>query len=90
MEAELRNRQKRKVRFSVFYKGKDHEAYFFHIKLQITASQKDIFLMPVYGIIGHPMILATNEEIKSKDNVIRVARVYFSRWKIEEYFRCKN
>ena len=36
------------------------------------------------------MMLATNIEIKSKDDVIRVARTYFSRWKIEEYFRCKK
>ena len=36
------------------------------------------------------MMLATNKEIKSKDDIIRVARTYFSRWKIEEYFRCKK
>ena len=32
----------------------------------------------------------TNKKIKSKDDIIRVARTYFSRWKIEEYFRCKK
>lgn len=26
----------------------------------------------------------------TQDYVIRVARIYFSRWKIEEYFRCKK
>lgn len=36
------------------------------------------------------MMLATNKEIKSKEDVIKVARTYFSRWKIEEYFRCKK
>lgn len=36
------------------------------------------------------MILATNKEIRSKEDVIKVARLYFSRWKIEEYFRCKK
>ena len=36
------------------------------------------------------MMLATNKDIKSKGDVIRVARIYFSRWKIEEYFRCKK
>ena len=35
-------------------------------------------------------MLATNKEIKSKDDVIYVAKCYFSRWKIEEYFRCKK
>lgn len=48
------------------------------------------FAIVVYGITEHPMMLATNKEIKSKDDVIRVARIYFSRWKIEEYFRCKK
>ena len=87
---ELRNRRKGKVRTSVFYKGRDHEAYRSHVKVQITASKKDIYLVLVYGITEHPMMLATNKEIKSKDDVIRVARIYFSRWKNEEYFRCKK
>ena len=46
--------------------------------------------MLVYGITETPMILATNKDIKSKDDVVKVARIYFSRWKIEEYFRCKK
>ena len=36
------------------------------------------------------MMLATNKEIRSKEDVIKVALAYFSRWKIEEYFRCKK
>lgn len=87
---ELRNRRKGKVKTSVFYKGKDHEAYLSHVKVQITASRKDIYLVLVYGITQHPMMLATNKELRSKEDVIRVARTYFSRWKIEEYFRCKK
>ena len=87
---ELRNRRKGKIKTSVFYKGKNHEAYLSHVKVQITASRKDIYLVLVYGITEHPMMLATNKEIKSKEDVIKVARTYFSRWKIEEYFRCKK
>ena len=90
MASELRNRRKGKIKTHVFYKGKEHEAFLSHIKVQITASRKDIYLVLVYGITEHPMMLATNKEIKSKDDVIRVARIYFSRWKIEEYFRCKK
>ena len=88
--SELRNRRKGKIKSSVFYKGKNHEAYISHVKVQITASRKDIYLVLVYGITEHPMMLATNKEIKSKADVIKVARAYFSRWKIEEYFRCKK
>lgn len=87
---ELRNRRKGKIKTSVFYKGKNHQAYISHVKVQITASRKDIYLVLVYGITEHPMMLATNKEIKSKEDVIKVARIYFSRWKIEEYFRCKK
>ena len=87
---ELRNRRKGKIRTSFFYKGKDHEAYLSHVKVQITASRKDIYLVLVYGITEYPMMLATNCKISSKDDVIKVAATYFSRWKIEEYFRCKK
>ncbi len=87
---ELRNRRKGKVKLPLYYKGKAHEAYLSHVKVQITASRKDIYLVLVYGITDHPMMLATNKEIKSKDDVIKVAKLYFSRWRIEEYFRCKK
>ena len=87
---ELRNRRKGKIPADVFFKGKEHTAYLSHVKVQITASRKDIYLVLVYGITEHPMMLATNKEIRSKDDVIRIARTYFSRWRIEEYFRCKK
>ena len=87
---ELRNRRKGKVKLPLFYKGKKHNPYLSHVKVQITASRKDIYLVLVYGIAEHPMMLATNKEIKSKDDVIKIAKLYFSRWKIEEYFRCKK
>lgn len=87
---ELRSRRKGKVKLPLFYKGKMHEAYLSHVKVQITASRKDIYLVLVYGITEHPMMLATNKPIYSKEDVIAVAKLYFSRWRIEEYFRCKK
>lgn len=87
---QLRNLRKGKIKTPVFYKGKEREAYLSHVKVQITASRKDIYLVLVYGLTEHPMMLATNKTIKSKDDVIRIARLYFSRWRIEEYFRCKK
>lgn len=86
----LRDRRKGKIKTSVFYKGQDHDAYLSHVKVQITASRKNIYLVLVYGITEHPMMLATNKKIKSKEDVIRITRIYFSRWKIEEYFRSKK
>ena len=45
----------------LYYKGKTHEAYLSHVKVQITASKKDIYLVLVYGITEHPMMLACNQ-----------------------------
>lgn len=87
---ELRNRHKGKIKADIFYKGKEHTAYLSHVKVQITTSQKNIYPILVYGITEHPMMLATNKEIRSKEDVIRIARTYFSRWRIEKYFRCKK
>ena len=35
-------------------------------------------------------MFAANQEIRSKEDVIRVAKLYFSRWRIEEYFRSQK
>ena len=86
----LRNQRKGKIKTSLTYKGKKHDAYLSHVKVQITASKKDIYLVLDYGITEHPMMLATNKEIKSKKDVVNIALTYFSRWRIEEYFRCKK
>lgn len=36
------------------------------------------------------MMLATNQVIRGKEDVIRIVRTYMSRWRIEEYFRFKK
>lgn len=87
---ELCNRRKGKVKVRLMYKGKQHDAYISHVRCKITASRKDIFLVLVYGITQYPMMLVTNKEIKSKEDVIGVAKLYFSRWRVEEYFRAKK
>lgn len=87
---QLRNQRKGKIKTPLVYRGKKRDAYLSHVKVQITASKKDIYLVLVYGITEHLMMLATNKEIRSKEDVINVAKTYFSRWRIEEYFRCKK
>lgn len=87
---QLRDQRKGKIKTPLYYRGKDHNAYLSHVRVQITASRKDIYLVLVYGITEHPMMLATNKKISSREDVIRVAKLYFSRWRIEEYFRCKK
>ncbi len=87
---QLRNQRKGKIKTPLVYRGKKRDAYLSHVKVQITDSKKDIYLALVYGITEHPMMLATNKEIRSGNDVIKVAKTYFSRWRIEEYFRCKK
>lgn len=82
--------RKGKVKMNLFYKGKDHEAYISHVKVQLTAAKRNVYLVLVYGITEHPMMLVTNKAIRGKEDVIKVARLYFSRWRIEEYFRSKK
>lgn len=42
MATQLCNRRKGKIKTSLFYKGKEHEACLSHVKVQITASKKDM------------------------------------------------
>ena len=66
MATELRNRRKGKVKTSVFYKGKDHKVCLSHVKVQITASKKDIYLVLVYGITEHQMMRAPTKKSNPK------------------------
>jgi len=36
------------------------------------------------------MMLLTNRPVKSKDDARRVVRMYFTHWRIKEYFRFKK
>ena len=87
---QLRNQRKGKIKTALTYKGKKHDAYLSHVKVQITASKKDIYLVLVYDITEHPMMLATNKKIKSKEDVVNITLTCFSRWRIEEYLRCRR
>ena len=87
---ELRDRRKGKVRMDLRYHDTNHTAYLSHVCVEITASRKPIWLVLVYGITEHPMMLATNRPIHSRKDILQVAKMYFSRWRIEEYFRCKK
>ena len=88
--AKLCAERKGKIKLNLFYKGKEHEAYISHVKVQLTAAKRNVYLVLVYGITEHPMMLVTNKSISNKDDVIKIVRLYFSRWRIEEYFRAKK
>lgn len=87
---ELAKRRKGKIRMDTTYHGCNATAYVSHVSVMVTASRKPVSLVLVYGLSDSPMMLVSNIAVRSKDDVIRIARLYFSRWRIEEYFRAKK
>lgn len=68
-----------------------HEVYVSHTRVTLPYNKKDYELVFVYGLSEErPLILLTNRNIKSKEEVIKVVRLYFYRWRVEEYFRTKK
>jgi len=86
----LRDSHKGKLKTNVMFDGVPTDCYISCINVQITESRRPLRLVLVYGLGATPMMFATNRVIKSKDDAIRVIRIYFSRWRIEEYFRFKK
>lgn len=86
----LRDAYKGKLKFNILFQNVEKECLISVIKAQITASKKWINIFFVYGLSDTPMMLASNIPIKSKEDALKVARLYFSRWRIEEYFKFKK
>ena len=86
----LRDIFKGKLKFNIMFQNVEKECLISVIKAQITASKKWINIFFVYGLSDTPMMLASNIPIKSKEDALKVARLYFSRWRIEEYFKFKK
>ena len=62
-----------------------------YTKATLPYNKEEYTLVIVYGLSEEsPMKLLTNLKIKDKKDVIRIARLYLSRWRIEEYFRGKK
>ena len=86
----LRDIFKGKLKFNIMFQNVEKECLITIIRAQITASKKWINIFFVYGLSDTPMMLASNIPIKSKEDALKVARLYFSRWRIEEYFKFKK
>ena len=86
----FRDALKGKINIKLLFQGEEKECKVSIIKSQITANKKWINLIFVYGLSETPMMLASNIPIKSKEDIIKVARNYLNRWRIEEYFKFKK
>lgn len=85
-------KRKGKIRMTLLFDDNvEYEVYVSHTKVIMPSNKKEYELVIVYGLSEErPLILLTNREIHNKEDVIKVVRLYFSRWRIEEYFRAKK
>lgn len=86
----LRDSHKGKIKVQVMFDGKETPCYVSHLNVCITADRRLLRLLIIYGLMKTPMMLVTNKILKSKEDVAKIVRSYFSRWRIEEYFRFKK
>lgn len=85
-------RRKGKVKMTLWFDDQEeYDVYISHTKVKLPYNKKDYEMVIVYGLSEErPLILLTNREIHSKEDVIKVVRLYFYRWRVEEYFRAKK
>lgn len=70
--------------------GVSHIASLRKITGRLSSGETSLSIIIVHGLADHPLILVTNREIKNEKALVHIASLYFSRWRIEEYFRSKK
>ena len=88
---EISESRKGKISYKALFDNEEYELSLSYTKAILPSNKREYTLVIVYGLSENtPMKLLTNIEIKDKDDVIKVVRLYLSRWRIEEYFRGKK
>lgn len=92
--SEVVSKRKGKICTKLMYHGENKECYISYTKVKLPAvKNKEAILVTVHGLKTDdtlPMMLLTNLEVKNKDAAERVVKIYFLRWRIEEYFKAKK
>ena len=89
---EVSKSRKGKITMKVLFDNdEEYELLLSYTKAILPYNKKEYTLVIVYGLSEeHPMKLLTNIKIENKDDVIKIVRLYLSRWRIEEHFRGKK
>ena len=89
---EVAKTRKGKISYkALFDDSEEYELMLSYTKATLPANKEEYTLVIVYGLSEkRPMKLLTNINIKDKADVIKVVRLYLSRWRIEEHFRGKK
>lgn len=84
----LANKTKGKYSFTLKIGGENVEAKVSHKKIKVSNDKRYYnVIFSYFSYNQDPFILITNLEIHSKNDIEKIILSYFSRWKIEEYFR---
>ncbi len=89
---EVSKTRKGKIKMTaLFDDNEEHELMLSYTKATLPCNNNEYTLMIVYGLSEeHPMKLLTNLSVKTKEDAIKIVRLYLSRWRIEEHFRGKK
>ena len=89
---EVSKTRKGKIKMkALFDDNEEKELMISYTKATLPYNKKEYTLVIVYGLSKeHPMKLLTNIESAGKEDVIKIVRLYLSRWRIEEHFRGKK
>ena len=95
--------RKGKIKTKLMYKGENKDCYISYTKVKLPAySSREIYLVSIHGLKDdidcdnekygddNVLMFLTNLEVKDKESAERIVRIYFLRWRIEEYFKSKK
>lgn len=88
----VKNR-KGKIVTKLMYHGENKECYISYTKVKLPVRKnKELTLVTIHGLSsdGIPMMLLTNLVVNCKEDAEYIVRLYFLRWRIEEYFKAKK
>lgn len=87
---DVRQLYKGQFKIPFTFQGKKKHCYVSILNSKISAIDQNLNILFVYGLCDTPMMLASNIEVHSKADLSKIVRLYFSRWRIEEYFKFKK
>lgn len=88
---EVATERKGKIVTKLIKKGENEECSISYTRVKLPAyKSKEVSLVTIYGLSEEPMLLLTNLEVKDKESAEYIVRLYFLRWRIEEYFKTKK
>ena len=81
---------KGRIVMTLSFQDKVHTVSVSHIKIKPLCVDESLNLVVIHGFNNEVFKLISNMEIKSKEDVKKIVCAYFSRWRIEEYFKFKK